>query len=340
MSASVGQIKTRVLIISDTHNVKPVPENPSEATDSDDEVRLPSNIHDHTTGYREPLPTADVALHCGDLTMRSFTAQFKATFKMLRAIPAPLKLVIAGNHDLMLDDDFYERHKRPDVRYDRAEMWRIVKEAEVDGVKYLTEGTYTFDLQNGARLTVYASPYTPAFGIWAFQYSEVHRFNIPRHVDIAMTHGPPKHVMDWCKDGTRAGCTQLLEAVRLAKPRVHCFGHIHESWGATLAKWREDSKPGDDADEAMEQAATKVVLKGSGRGDAQIVDASGQVVSDERMAELVAQRGVAVDTTKGEHALKTGDHTLFVNAAIMDQGYRPSQLPWLIDIDLDRTPAS
>src|SRR5688572_939122 len=172
MSTSSQNIKTRVLIISDTHNVKPKPENVPDDRPSDDELAqlgIRPSIYDDTTAYREPLPPADVALHCGDLTMKGYTSQFKATFDMLRAIPAPLKLVIAGNHDLMLDDEFCKKYERPDIRYNRAEMWRIIKEAEVDGVRYLTEGTYTFDLTNGARLTVYASPYTPAYGIWAFQ---------------------------------------------------------------------------------------------------------------------------------------------------------------------------
>jgi predicted phosphodiesterase len=337
MAYHTQKIKTRILIISDTHSVKPKPENASDDPPSDDEYIVPANIHNDTTGFKDPLPTADVALHCGDLTTNGRTSEFRATFQMMRAIRAPLKLVIAGNHDRMLDDEFYNKHKRQDVRYNRPEMFRIIKDAEADGVKYLTEGNYTFDLENGARLTIYASPYTPVYGVWAFQYDEVHNFEIPRHVDVAMTHGPPKDIFDLCRDGTRAGCQQLLEVVRQARPRIHCFGHIHEGWGAMLAKWNDHSKQWDDVEEATDGASSKVVLTLANQAG-QVADAKGQPLSKEKRDELNEQRGVVVDTTEGEYALKTGQQTLFVNAAIMDRRYHPTQYPWIIDIDLDRTP--
>lgn len=81
----------------------------------------------------------------------------------------------------------------------------LAKEA---GITSLEEGTYTFTLTNGAKFTVYASPYTSGSGGWAFPYQSFEdRFNDPNQtatnrtsiatnpirlgVDIVMTHGPP-----------------------------------------------------------------------------------------------------------------------------------------------------
>ena len=50
------------------------------------------------------LPKADVAIHCGDLTDGSLLEEFRGAIRLLRDIDAPLKLVIAGNHD------FHARH--------------------------------------------------------------------------------------------------------------------------------------------------------------------------------------------------------------------------------------
>jgi Icc-related predicted phosphoesterase len=39
-------------------------------------------------------------------------------------------------------------------------------------------------------------------------------------------------------DKQRAGCGDLFAAVARARPRVHCFGHFHEGWGAKKVAWR------------------------------------------------------------------------------------------------------
>lgn len=69
-------VKTRFLIISDTHaeEFPPIPDLP-----------------------------VDVAIYCGDLTDESKLHEFQASLRLLQNIDAPLKLVIAGNHDLTLD---------------------------------------------------------------------------------------------------------------------------------------------------------------------------------------------------------------------------------------------
>jgi hypothetical protein len=51
-----------------------------------------------------------------------------------------------------------------------------------------------------------------------------------------MTHSPPHGIFDYTGYKKRAGSPSLFAAFAKAKPRVHCFGHIHESWSAKLAK--------------------------------------------------------------------------------------------------------
>jgi predicted phosphodiesterase len=73
----MASIKTRVLVISDTHG---------------DDL-----IHKSIAG------TYDVAIHCGDLTEESKLDEFRVSLNMMLGIQAPLKLIIAGNHDFSLD---------------------------------------------------------------------------------------------------------------------------------------------------------------------------------------------------------------------------------------------
>lgn len=334
------------------------PEEPS----TEDELDNPA-LHILTTpsGFRDPLPEADVVLHCGDLTKRSHRLEYESTFSMLRRLRAPLKLVIAGNHDGALDRRWWEVWEQPrrDPHMETpAAVERIIEESRADGVQYLTEGTYTFDLANGARLRVYASPWTPEFGAWGFQYSSEgasagHDFDIPGDVDVAMTHGPPRGVLDLAGRGatrTAAGCDWLFRAVYRGRPRVHCFGHIHEGWGGYLATWRPTAENQYDitASSVIDGPRSRFLERlppgplraaaSARRGEEE--DAETKRARTQRLKKMVKDRSVRVDIAEGEDQVRENEQTLFLNAAIMNISYQPTQCPWLVDIDLPRSTPS
>ena len=173
-------IKTRFLIISDTHGM-------------------------HFSSEDRPHQRADVAIHCGDLTEESKLEEYRDRIEQLKKINAPLKLVIAGNHDWTMDTLAFKKKVaeiRPPVDPtlikvvygDHGEARQIFEQAKDAGIVFLDEGSQTFALQNGALLTIYASSWTPQMGEWGFQYSpnQGHSFEITKSVDVAITHGPPK----------------------------------------------------------------------------------------------------------------------------------------------------
>jgi hypothetical protein len=151
-SPPTSHIKTRFLILSDTHSFDPI------------------NNTNNDAPYRPPLPQADVLLHCGDLTIKGLLEEFEGALSMLEKIDADLKLVIAGNHDISLDEPYYARKGRymqgkrfeEDMPQRARELW-TGERARKAGVTYLEEGLYSFVLSNGASLRVYASPYQPEF---------------------------------------------------------------------------------------------------------------------------------------------------------------------------------
>jgi Icc-related predicted phosphoesterase len=49
--------------------------------------------------------------------------------------------------------------------------------------------------------------------------------------DVLVTHEPPRGVLDLAVDGRHAGSERVREMVMRLRPRVHTFGHIHESPG-------------------------------------------------------------------------------------------------------------
>lgn len=69
------------------------------------------------------------------------------------------------------------------------------------------------------------------------------------------------------------------------------------------------------------------------------VESVSPVKADVEAAKV--DRAVFVDVSeKGGDAIEAGKETLFVNAAIMDVGYRPVNAPWVVDIDLPRKEGS
>ena len=137
-----SSIATRILILSDTHGATP-----------------------DTAGLE-----ADVAIHCGDLTDKSYLTEFRSALSLLRSIAAPIKLVIAGNHDFALDDtvlaskvsDLTRSHPNDNslpaliksTFGDPGEARQLFESTRTDGIMFLDEGNHRIALPNGTTLTV------------------------------------------------------------------------------------------------------------------------------------------------------------------------------------------
>lgn len=127
------------------------------------------------------MPEVDVLIHTGDLTNFGEPGAVRDSVRMMGTITAKLNLVIAGSHDILLDK-ICRVENMSEEEYSKCHnaaleimMGPLAKEA---GDTYLEEGTHTFTLNNGAKFTVYASPYTSGSGGWAFAYQHLEdRFN-------------------------------------------------------------------------------------------------------------------------------------------------------------------
>lgn len=159
------------------------------------------------------VPPGDVLIHAGDLTQRGTAGELEAAADFLRAQPHPEKLVIAGNHDFLLQQEPARAR------------------AVFHGLTYLEDAEATV-----AGLRVWGSPWQPWFHDWAFNLHRGEPIDakwrlIPEGVDVLVTHGPPEGLGDRCWDGQRVGCADLLRHLDRVRPRVHLFGHIHEDRG-------------------------------------------------------------------------------------------------------------
>ncbi|RKU47545.1 hypothetical protein DL546_006264 [Coniochaeta pulveracea] len=197
-------------------------------------------------------------------------------------------------------------------------------------------------LQQGSRATCkhrqrYSvprrSPYTSSIhGGGAFQYTptEGHKFDLGG-ADVVITHSPPRGILDRTDDKILAGCPNLFDAVARARPRLHCFGHIHEGWGAKLVTWRGPTT----GDEPLSHLTAI-----SGENTAMIESRRTLYPAKFDTEESQAEKADKLATYMSKGFCETAPHlkerqqTLFVNAAIQDSGEGKFQLPWVVDIQL------
>jgi Icc-related predicted phosphoesterase len=170
------------------------------------------------------IPPCDVLIHAGDITGKGAIralARFNLWVQdLLDAGTVKDAVYIAGNHDLTLD------------------------RARAMAVPLLTAGHY---LDNSLvyvgptpaeLLCVYGVPEQPEFQDWGFNVTEerlVELYDqVPPDVDILVTHGPPKGVLDKNRQGVRCGSSALLDWIDKHQPRLVVCGHIHEGYGTAL----------------------------------------------------------------------------------------------------------
>ncbi len=174
-----------------------------------------------THGYMPAVPDGDVLIYAGDFTCDGTVPEiirFNAWFSNL---PHREKLLIAGNHDRLLQNDpgFARTLLSPSITY-------------------LEDSGYT----TASGLKVWGSPHTIAFNAWAFGLSEQQLAErwacIPDDTDILVTHGPMSGFLDALNYGNydHLGSHSLLrEVANRLHLKLHVCGHIHPGYGqATL----------------------------------------------------------------------------------------------------------
>lgn len=176
------------------------------------------------------IPECDLLLHSGDVSMRGYQWEVEKFLSEFAQAPARHHVFIAGNHDYFFQDNPEDARKLlakfPQIHY--LENSGI----EIEGIK------------------IWGSPNQPWFYDWAFNFppdvdsyrkeAEETWGQIPDGTDIVLTHGPPHRILDRVsrlvggETDPSVGCRYLLDRILQVNPRLHLFGHIHESYGEKI----------------------------------------------------------------------------------------------------------
>jgi predicted phosphodiesterase len=250
-----GSPPIKLVCVSDTHNTTPI------------------------------LPPGDILLHAGDLTEFGTVEEMQAQLDWLGSLSYAHKIVIAGNHELLLDPAFADEMKTKSPDQPPLD-WHDITYIENSSVE-LTVGTRT--------VKIFGSPNTPAKGKGSFGYppaDDVWAGRVPADTDILLTHGPPRGYVDKNKGGKECGCLHLLREIWRVKPKVVVCGHIHHSRGRVALEYNATTRVQDLA--AMGQypslgEALAARLPSAAKGRTLIMNASavGLVRSDRDVDQVV-----------------------------------------------------
>lgn len=184
----------------------------------------------HTYHASLSIPPAqlniDTVIHSGDAATSPDSvknaAELLGFLDWFRSLPFKNKIFVAGNHDVSIE---------------RLRYWP--EDIKNMGIHYLENDDVTIE-----GIKIWGSPYTPTYGqnwAWNVARHKIGRIwgSIANDIDILVTHGPPKGILDYTldQDGqlVSVGDSALSKAVGKIRPKAHLFGHVHDT------KWIKNS---------------------------------------------------------------------------------------------------
>jgi Icc-related predicted phosphoesterase len=169
---------------------------------------------------------SDILIFAGDCSSSGTELEITKFFKWFNEQPQKHKIMIAGNHDFLFEENpqrITELLKNyPDIIY-----------LNDSGIKVM-------------GLNIWGSPIQPAFNDWAFNRKRGTDINkhwelIPENTDVLITHGPPRYILDRVEprfemynEVPNVGCDDLANRIEQIKPKLVVFGHIHEGYGKVI----------------------------------------------------------------------------------------------------------
>ena len=157
-----------------------------------------------------------ILVHSGDISYRGLPWEVKNFVTWYEELPFKHKIMIAGNHDFLFEDE-PEESKKILAEFAPSVIYLQDSGVEINGIKF------------------WGTPVTPRFHDWAFNRDsdiEYHWNLIPEDTNVLITHGPPHMILDQTRGYVNAGCWRITDKIKNLKDlKVHVFGHIHEAAG-------------------------------------------------------------------------------------------------------------
>lgn len=151
----------------------------------------------------DKLPSADVIVHSGDITMNGSAREAMDFMDWFCNLEYAHKIFIAGNHDICLYGATIDG-------LDKNCHYLCNSSVTIQGLTFYGIPMFSKDCTSGRQKQFYE--------------------HIPDAVDVLITHSPPYGILDY--DGrVTYGSEDLLARLVFLQPKLHLFGHIHPANG-------------------------------------------------------------------------------------------------------------
>ena len=156
----------------------------------------------------------------------------------MKSLDIKHKIFVAGNHDTSIERNYVKKQDFVDAGITYLENDWIEIDENSGWASLADSGEIGSTIVPPKRIKVFGSPQTPSFGNgWAFnkkrEKMHEHWKHIPDDIDIIVTHGPPKNILDLSYDRDNnlecCGDSALRKRIIEIKPKLVCFGHIHNN---------------------------------------------------------------------------------------------------------------
>lgn len=162
------------------------------------------------------LASGDILIHAGDAcTKGNYTEGLNFLYWFVKQ-PFKYKILVPGNHDRKLKS----HPELLKLAHDLGIKLLMDDYVEIEGLKIYGNCRTFMDESRQAD-------YDKRKEAWK---------NIPKDLDILITHIPPKGILDANREGIPIGCSELFKKVIEVRPMLHLFGHCHENRGKTVVK--------------------------------------------------------------------------------------------------------
>ena len=182
-------------------------------------MRLVAISDTHLQHRKLDLPEAEILVHAGDFSNRGSVPEAREFLTWFKSLDYEYKILVPGNHDISCE--YSENELRTE----------LIKEGiyfESNGVVFIED------------LVIFCYSWTPEIypgSPWGYTISRESEsferlWNLAPKCDLLITHGPPKGILDRTEDDLLVGEDYMHSYVMRETPRVHIFGHVHESYGS------------------------------------------------------------------------------------------------------------
>ena len=183
-------------------------------------------------------PSGDLLIIAGDILNRGTVKELQDTMLQLSKESHRWKhiLIVPGNHDFALEGYMNSKLTWEDFAEDRY-IFHYPRNMTISW-----EGMVEI-----LGLKIFTWSWVPNLPNWAFYmfddrilpYFKLRKFDIPKKVDLVVSHGPPYGVLDFVPRYGPVG-SKTMEGVFEFEYDKHIFGHVHEGAGTTIQDANEN----------------------------------------------------------------------------------------------------